>query len=130
MKRGRKPKPLRLKILGGNPGKRPLNLREPKPPAGLPRCPSHLDKSAKKEWRRIVPILADMQLLTLIDGTAIAMYCQAYARWTEANAKIAEYGMVLLVGKTQYPTISPYVMIANSTFKQMQSMLAEFGMTP
>src|SRR5262249_2761807 len=100
MKRGPKPKPLKLKILGGNPGKRPLNLREPKPPARLPRCPSHLNKAAKKEWRRIVPILSEMKVLTQIDGTALGMYCQAHARWVEANAKIEEYGVVLLVGKS------------------------------
>ena len=30
--RGRKPKPTALKVLEGNPGKRPLNDREPVPP--------------------------------------------------------------------------------------------------
>jgi hypothetical protein len=29
--RGRKPKPTRLKLVAGNPGKRPLNPREPTP---------------------------------------------------------------------------------------------------
>jgi P27 family predicted phage terminase small subunit len=121
---------LKLKILAGNPGKRPLNLREPKTSSELPKCPSHLSKSAKKEWRRISPILAEMKLLTLIDGAALGMYCQAQARWVEANAKIEEFGVVLLVGQSKYPTVSPYVQIANAAFKQMQSLLAEFGMTP
>ncbi|MEQ8198694.1 MAG: phage terminase small subunit P27 family, partial [Clostridiaceae bacterium] len=29
--RGRKPKPTAIKVLEGNPGKRPLNKNEPKP---------------------------------------------------------------------------------------------------
>lgn len=32
--RGRKPKPTALKVLEGNPGKRPLNDHEPIPPKG------------------------------------------------------------------------------------------------
>lgn len=32
--RGRKPKPTALKLLEGNPGKRPINANEPIPPKG------------------------------------------------------------------------------------------------
>ena len=38
--RGRKPKPTALKVLEGNPGKRPLNENEPIPPKGSIKCPS------------------------------------------------------------------------------------------
>ena len=34
--RGRKPKPTRLKVINGNPGKRPLNLDGPIPEAAIP----------------------------------------------------------------------------------------------
>ena len=37
--RGRRPKPTRLKLLTGNPGKRPLNDDEPQPQAAIPECP-------------------------------------------------------------------------------------------
>ncbi len=33
--RGRKPKPTRLKLIEGNPGRRPINGQEPKPPGSL-----------------------------------------------------------------------------------------------
>ena len=46
---GRKPKPTRLKIIQGNPGKRPLNKNEPQPERRLMRAPSHLSEEAKKE---------------------------------------------------------------------------------
>ena len=49
--RGRKPKPTALKELEGNPGKRPLNDREPKPEKKAPPCPKWLNDDAKKEWR-------------------------------------------------------------------------------
>ncbi len=45
--RGRKPKPTRLKIIDGNPGKRPIRGDEPQPPKGQPSCPAHLSPTAK-----------------------------------------------------------------------------------
>ena len=50
---GPPPTPTNLKLLRGNPGKRKLNANEPDPEPAIPPCPSHLDKVAKKEWRRI-----------------------------------------------------------------------------
>lgn len=58
--RGRKPKPTALKVLEGNPGHRPLNKREPMPKGRLPRCPDWLEEDAKKEWKRLGKILAEM----------------------------------------------------------------------
>jgi hypothetical protein len=49
-RRGPRPEPSSLKLLKGNPGKRPLNEREPKPPAGAPEAPAHLDEEARREW--------------------------------------------------------------------------------
>ena len=40
--RGRKPKPTALKLLEGNPGKRPINEHEPVPPKGTVKCPTWL----------------------------------------------------------------------------------------
>ncbi len=50
--RGRKPKPTAIKVLEGNPGKRELNLSEPKPEKKAPKCPAWLEPEAKREWRR------------------------------------------------------------------------------
>ena len=51
--RGRKPTPTAIKELEGNPGKRALNDREPKPQKKAPACPKWLEDEAKKEWRRL-----------------------------------------------------------------------------
>jgi phage terminase small subunit len=53
MKPGPKPKPTELKIIEGNPGKRPLNKNEPRPPRLSPQCPNWLLPEAKKEWKRL-----------------------------------------------------------------------------
>ena len=76
--RGRKPKPTALKLLEGNPGKRPLNDREPVPLKGDIKCPDWLLPEAKKEWKRLAPALEAMGVLTMADLTAFEGYCQAY----------------------------------------------------
>ena len=76
-KTGRKPKPSALKRLEGNPGKRPLNELEPIPPVTGLTCPKHLLPEAKKEWKRLAPILMGMGLLTAADAVPFEGYCTA-----------------------------------------------------
>src|SRR5437764_15483626 len=81
--RGRRPKPTRLKMLTGNPGKRPLNGNEPRPAAAVPECPAELGTLARTEWNRLVGELAALRLLTNLDRAALAAYSGAYALWAE-----------------------------------------------
>lgn len=131
--RGRKPKPTRLKILTGNPGKRAINRSEPQPRGGVPRCPAHLDAGAKAEWRRVAAELRAMGLVTPVDRAALAAYCQAWSRWAQAELKVREFGAVLVRqgkdGQSEfYP--NPYLAVANVALVQMRSFASEFGMTP
>jgi len=126
---GRKPKPTELKKLDGNPGKRPLAKGEPAPAMKKPTCPAHLVGEARKEWNRMVKLLLALRLLTEIDRAALAGYCQAWARWIEAEEKIRTDGMTIETDKGNLIQ-SPYVGIANQSMKQMRAFLIEFGMTP
>jgi P27 family predicted phage terminase small subunit len=128
-KQGRKPISTSFKVLAGNPGKRPLNENEPKPRTVLPRCPPHLSDEAKREWRRVSKMLYRLGLLTELDTTALALYCQTYSRWVEAEKKLASFGM-LIETPNDLPMQSPYLSIANRCFDQLRAMLTEFGMTP
>lgn len=127
--RGRKPKPTALKILEGNPGKRPLNENEPVPPKGPIKCPSWLLPEAKKEWKRLAPALDAMGILTMTDEKAFAGYCQAYARWKEAEEFITQHGSIFKT-PSGYVQQVPQVSIAQQNLKIMQSFCAEFGLTP
>ncbi len=128
-RRGPAPKPTELKRLQGNPGKRRLNDSEPRPVATMPRCPSHLTGEAKAEWRRVARVLHESGLLTQIDRAALAIYCQAWARWVKAEGQVARHGEVV---KTAAGNVmqNPYLSIANRAMKQMQLMARELGMTP
>ena len=128
--RGRKPKPTELKALTGNPGKRRLPADEPKPEptSAVPEPPDYLGETAAKQWRRIAPQLHALGLLTGLDETALAAYCDAFGRWVEAGAEVRKKGALVKV--RGYPMQNPYLVISNKALKQMKEMLTEFGMSP
>jgi P27 family predicted phage terminase small subunit len=127
--RGRKPKPTAVKRLEGNPGKRPLNGREPKPPPKLPKCPPWLESEAKKEWRRVSKQLEGLGLLSEVDMAAFAGYCQAYARWKEAEQFISKHGPIVKTPSGYWQQV-PHVAMAQSYLKIMSRFCEQFGLTP
>ena len=129
MHAGRKPKPTAVKILEGNPGKRKLNEHEPQPQRKAPPCPKWLEPEAKKEWRRLAKTLEAMGVLTDADMAAFAGYCQAYARWKEAEERITDRGLVIRT-PSGYPQQVPYISIAQQYLKLMQQFAEQFGLTP
>lgn len=126
---GRKPLPTRLKLIRGNPGKRPLNEREPEPKLATPTCPQILQGESRKEWRRATRELRALGLLARIDRAALAAYCRTWGRWVEAEEKIAATGEIVKA-PSGYPIQNPYLSISNRALENMHRFLTEFGMTP
>ena len=127
--RGRRPKPTALKLLAGNPGKRALNKKEPKPRRSLPQCPTQLSAAAKTEWKRIAKELSQLGLLSTIDRAALSAYCASWGRWIEAEEKLRQHGTIVK-SPNGFPVQSPYLAVANAAMKQMVRILVEFGMSP
>lgn len=73
---GRRPKPTALKELTGNPGGRPLNKLEPKPPLGIPEMPKGMGKCGQREFISICAALHEMKILSVVDGKALGEYCK------------------------------------------------------
>src|SRR5690606_36938676 len=99
MPKGRKPKPTNLKVLEGNPGKRPLNQNEPKPKPIRPKCPTWLDKEAEKMWRSLAPELESLHLLTIIDVAALAAACQRWYTYVHCEKVIQEDGFTVEIDR-------------------------------
>jgi P27 family predicted phage terminase small subunit len=125
--RGR-PVPTALKIVRGNPGHRPINKAEPMPPSDA-AMPAWLSPEAQEHWPLIAGQLRDAGILTVIDAPALALYCESFARWKNANDQVVKYGAVVK-SPNGYPIQSPFLAIANRAHDQMVRLLAEFGMTP
>jgi P27 family predicted phage terminase small subunit len=136
--KGRKPKPTKLRIIEGNRGHRPIPNREPHPDPTMPTCPEWLRAVAKVEWKRICPILHGMGLMTQVDRTALAAYCQSYAKWKEAEEFVEKHGMTYQFPKkdetgkvvSMYIAPFPQVSIARGCLEQVKSFCVEFGLTP
>ena len=67
-------KPTALKIIQGNPGKRPLNQHEPKPASGCEK-PKFLKGRAARIWDEYAPELERIGILTAVDGHLFAAWC-------------------------------------------------------
>lgn len=135
-RRGPAPKSARLKLLEGNPGKRPLKKGDPASgtrqsarTARPPAYPTWLGPAAKTEWQRLAPELARSGLLTVLDQAAFALYCETYAQWLECQRALAELGRT-------YITVSgrlverPEVEMARKYGRLVRELGAEFGLTP
>lgn len=131
--RGRNPKPTALKLLSGNPGKRPLNDREPQYAPASPEIPGELSEEknsvARQEWERVVPQLITAGVAKRIDRTALVAYCIEYQRWVEAEAFVRQHG-VMVRSRMGLVTMNPYVRVSRIALEMMMRFMSEFGMTP
>jgi P27 family predicted phage terminase small subunit len=140
MKRGPRPKPTHLRLLQGNPGRRPLNENEPQPDIAVdvPEPPAHVYGHAADEWRRIAPGLHRLKLLTAHDLKVLETYCVSYCRWREAEEALARVrardpvmlGLMIKNGKEGEMLENPLVRISRRSAFEMLRYASEFGFTP
>jgi P27 family predicted phage terminase small subunit len=130
MPAGRPRKPTKLKILEGEPNKDRINYNEPQPPEGDERCPSFLSPEARKEWKRIVPELKALGLFTTIDRAELAIYCQNWGRYVQAERGLKKITNCLHRTEAGNIITSPLLWVANKAADLAHKSLIEFGMTP
>ena len=123
MTRGRKPKPTAVKQMEGNPGKRALNKKEPKPKNEIPPRPSHLRGKAYTEWYRITKELYKQGLLAKIDRAALASYCIAFKHWVDAEEHLEKEDAVIITDKGNLVQ-NPWMQISKRSMDQMVKFAA------
>lgn len=132
--KGRKPLPANVHLLRGNPSKIPdARLHgSVQPEVERPECPEHLSEVARVEWDRIVVELEKLGLVSQLDRAALAVYCQAWGRWVEAERHLAELGLEGLTMRTPtgFERPSAWLLVSERAVEQMHRFLTEFGMTP
>lgn len=130
---GRRPEPTAMRVLRGNPGKRPINTDEPKPPPADPAMdipPAEIvaDATAAGEWARVVPILRQCGLISQSERAALVALCQQWSRYLAATDMIRTMGMVLETAKGL--TINPYVSVGDGALGHCHRLWQELGLTP
>jgi P27 family predicted phage terminase small subunit len=136
---GPPPTPTNLRILRGNPSKRPLPAGEPEParaPA-IPGPPAYLTGYARDEWWSISPELYRLGLLAVIDVAPLAAYCQAYGRWRTAEESLARMAAndhlmsgLIIKSRTGEAVTNPLVGVSRRAANDMVRYANEFGLTP
>lgn len=140
---GRAPKPTRLKVIQGNPGKRELRKDEPKPAPKAPNAPTWLRREAAAEWRRVVPELETLGLIGKVDRAALAAYCEAWAAFHEASQRLKTQGVEIEVVKQRFfnelgeitheevdRIVNPALRHQRQALQALRGYLAEFGLSP
>jgi P27 family predicted phage terminase small subunit len=126
---GRKPLPTNLKVLKGTQRKGRTNKAEPRPEQEGPSPPEHLSRYALMEGGRITPQLHALGLLSQLDRSTLAAYCQCYGRWKEAEEQLKTTGF--LIRTTNGNVVqNPLLGIANRALDLMNKYATMFGLSP
>lgn len=128
MTRGRKPKPTALKLVQDNPGKRPLNKREPKARGNLYDPPAWLTEDQRKGWEYAIEC-APHGLLKRVDRSTLVAWVIAEDLHRQAVEKLNN-GALLIKTPNGMPVQSPFIAIINKQAQIMLKAAAEMGFTP
>jgi P27 family predicted phage terminase small subunit len=135
---GRRPTPTYLKLIRGNPGCRKIKPEpQPRVPRTAPEPPDFLSDEARAEWARIVPQLRCLGLLTALDVTVAAAYCQSFGRWVAAERILAKMAAedpdtkgLTITGTMGVPMLNPMLKVARLSAADMLRFSCEFGFSP
>ncbi len=130
--KGRKPKDVALKILTGNPGKRPVGTANDTPFLAAPFAkPEWLDTIASREWDRLVETLAP--ILSPASAGMVLIACDAFSEWMHAAKAIELEGPTYTTENQHGQEMvrpRPEVVIRNNARRAYHQALAELGASP
>ena len=126
-KRGPKPRPTALRVIEGNPGKRPL-MRDEAKATGTAMCPRHLSPVAKRLWKRI-KLAMPPGFYTPADECLLSAYCEAWSDHVAATKALAEGHSLIVKTGTGY-SVSPLVRIRSSAASTMAMLGTRLGLSP
>ena len=135
-KRGRKPKPLAILKLTGNPGKRKMPYDTPQPTKlnCIPDAPAHLDEIGKEIWVHLAGELVNSGILTEIDVFALENCCVSLSIARRA-AKEMQDNKLVYARKDEDGNIkdikkTPYLAVYTEALSVFDSNGAKLGLSP
>ncbi len=143
--RGTLPTPTKIRVLNGNPSRRPLPANEPQFVPGVPDRPTGMSAGARKQWDGLVSEMANSGVLRRVDGGALAMLCEDLAMLdTLRKGLAAQASEITKKAKEKKQQISGNALTALSrttegrrtlsTIRELSAQIIiqrrEFGLTP
>lgn len=135
-RRGPAPKPTALKLVGGNPGKRPLNLAEPVPPDGEIVKPTLVaeDEIASAEWDRIISPMIACKMVKPLDVGSLIQWCLTWARFEKVARFIRDKGTTYPIYNRHRQVVATKEFPQAAEFRRLQPILIalsrDIGLTP
>lgn len=118
--RGPAPKPDFLKLLHGNPGRRPLGRGLNLPPVEKLDPPAHFNSTQLQMWEEVTETMAKAGGLVIADRLLLARYVALLCEYRKAESWMAENSK----GQVAFPINDAAGKTKNmKTFSQLESML-------
>lgn len=127
---GPPPTPTSIRSRRGNPGKRALNRREPKPQPYTGGCPDWLDATAAAWWRDFAPRLERAGTLDELSVEHLTLAAVAYSTIRAATKTLDEEGLTAVCGKNEIIMPHPAVGIRKTAMADFRAHTAELGFGP
>ena len=125
MRTGRPAKPTALKVLEGTRPDR-IPKHEPKPRPLRPEKPSFLNDSAALLWDSLIDELEAVGVVTVVDQSALAGYCQAYEEAARLTRYLDEHGLTFTT-PNGYVQQRPEVAIRNKAWDRVDKFACQLG---
>lgn len=123
--------PTAVKRARGNPGKRALPVDEPDPvPATLQDVPRWVQDKAGKHWGVIGDALVEMGVLSVMDTTALGMFCEVFAQYLDARDATMKIKSMVYTTATGSLKIRPEFGHMHQCHDRLFRILQEYGCTP
>ncbi len=128
--KGRKPKPVVLRALQGNVGKRRLPRTGSLFRQGIPEKPPDLDQDASEEWDRLTTFLKD--ILSPASRGMLLCACDAFSQFQAASRVLRTKGSTYRTTGPSGTLIRqrPEVRMRESARREYRQALAELGASP
>lgn len=128
-KRGPAPTPVKLRMLRGNPGRRPIpEAPEPKP--GLPVQPKGMSVASKAIWSRLIRDYGATGVLTGVDADSLRIYCEAVVRYERAAALLEKQGPLVAGARNGETVKNPLHQVVRDNADLVRAFARELGFTP
>ena len=127
--KGRKPKSRKLKLIEGNPGKKPIKKRSISETDERVTMPRGLSPEAKKFWKELAPKLKKRGLLTPLDQAAFTALCVSYTRMMETSEILRKEGETITDNRGVQRR-NPVATIYSQASAQFKSWCEMFGLSP
>ncbi len=126
MKRGQKPTPKALRLLRGNPSKRPISQSEPDGVGDLWRPPSYMNAAQRRVWDSVI---GRAPWLTGTDTEIVEAFVNAVVEYRRAVVEVQKGGQVVET-KQGNAIVNPYLGIQNRQADLVRKFGGELGLSP